>query len=164
MDRLISQARGMMRDRFTVARVKARGDNPSLYLLQVHGRDVDFIARSNSSHSIGDDVVVLLEPSVHVPQIVSSSPWRVNYVATPATNNGEPWQAEDFQPSLDDAISSHPDVAANAAAAHSRLHSWTASADHADVTGSPADEDVFGYSSSAWQPLRLTVTLDGGTR
>lgn len=164
MDSLIRVARQMMRDRFVVARVRARGDDPSSYLVQVHGRDYDMLARSNESHSIGDDVLVLIEPSVHVPHIVSGSPWRVNHTVTPSTNNGTAWEAEDFQPSLDAAISAHPDVAANLAAAHDRLHGWTSADDHSDVIGTPGAYQAFGFEAGAWRPRTIQIRLDGGTR
>lgn len=164
MDRLILAARAMMRDRFVVARVRARGDDPSSYLVQVHGREYDLLARSNESHAVGDDVMVLIEPSVHVPQIVAGSPWRVNYEAWPSTNNGQPWEAADLQPGLDEEISSHPDVVANLAAAHARAHNLLSSADHSNVTGSASADNAFGFESGLWQGRSLQIVLDGGTR
>lgn len=165
MDRLIEYARGMVPDRFTVARVRARGDDPSKYLLQVSGRDVDFLARADGRHSVGDDVLVLLEPNVVAPVILDVSPWRACYQVVASTNDGEPWTVDDVADGeLEGAIGGNIDVAANLAAAHDRGHSTTSTPDHSDVTGTASGDTLMAYTGIGWEPVTLVVTFDGGTR
>ena len=165
MDRLVELARSMVPSKWTVAKVRARGDDPSLHLLQVSGRHEDFLARAQDSFAADDDVLVLLEPSVHAPHIVGLSPWKANFQVTPSTNNGTPWQASDIAPGeLDAAIHSNLAVAMTVAVAHARQHSITSTADHSDVSGTPTNHQMLRYDGTTWRPASMTVTLDGGTR
>lgn len=163
MDRLIELARSMLPAKFTVARVRARGDDPSLYLVQVSGREQDMVARSETIHAPGDDVMVLLEPNVHAPSIVGAAPWASNYALVSNTNNGQPWTAADIAPGgLDAAIARNASL--RVTDVHARGHSFTSSADHSDVSGTPGDGDLLRYDGSTWRPVHLAVTLDGGVR
>lgn len=165
MDRLVELARSCVPDKFVIARVRARGDDPTKHLVQVSGRRFDFVARGYDRHVPGEDVLVILEPHVLCPHIVSTSPWRSNLTVVNATKpNGDPWTAADVD-GLDAAISASGDVAANLAAAHNRSHGFQDVLDHTDVSATGAtNEQVLAYSSSTWSPFTLTVTLDGGTR
>lgn len=165
MDRLVELARGMVPDKFTIARVRARGDDSGKYLLQVSGRDRDFLARADGRHAVGDDVLVLLEPNVHAPVIIDVSPWRACYQVVPSTNNGEPWTVDDINAGeLEAAIESNVDVVANLANAHEREHSMLVTADHSDASGSAGDDKMMAYVGGSWTPVSLVVRLDGGTR
>jgi len=94
VDQLISIAREMLPERWVIARVRARGDDPTNYLFQASGRGHDMVGRSNGHHAAGDNVLVYLDP---VPFVAGPSPWNACSFVTPATNpDGSPITVSDI--------------------------------------------------------------------
>lgn len=67
---------------------------------------------------------------------------------------------------LQTAINNNAEVYAAYVLRHNRAHSLTSHDDHSDVLGTPSAGNVLAWSQpdGAWEPMRIVITADGGTR
>lgn len=163
MDAIVSAARGCVRDMFVVAYVRAKADDPSMYIVQQLG-GVDQLARSRSHHTAGDQVWLLLFPSEHRPSIIGNANLRA--IADADVRRGS-FTVSDFI-GIDAAIFGNPDVVANLADAHEQEHSFTSHLDHLNyIGGAPTDTMLPVFvegDDGGWDGQTINIVLDGGTR